>query len=137
MVVDLQPRRNKDRVTLEGDDLVGPKCPIGGLIKGGSVGLRNEHGVSNSTRIHTRAAESDLGTVSRGRGEHSAEVVVAVWQLLVCDGATHRIAKAKDLDFNSLTFGQAARKSYAVVGAFRAVCGSLQYDEDLHWSNSG
>lgn len=131
-----QLRGINGRVQLEGDDLVSPKCPVSGMIESGSVSFRNEHGVGKSARIHTRAAESDLGTVSGGRGEHSVEVVVAVWQLLICYGTTHRITEAEYFDFYSVTFRETSCKSYAVVGAFGAVRGSLQYDEDFHWSDS-
>jgi hypothetical protein len=51
---------------LEGDDLVGPECPVGELVEGGAAGAGEQLFFANAACVHAGATESDLGAAVEG-----------------------------------------------------------------------
>ena len=78
-----------------------------------------------------------IGAVVRGGGDHPVEVVVAVGELLAGDGATDGVPEAEDAHVDVVAFGEVAGEAQPVVGAFVAVGGALEDDEDVHDATGG
>jgi hypothetical protein len=93
------------RTTLEGDDLLGPKCPVGEFVEGGAAGAREELFFANAACVHAPATESDLGTAVEGGGEHPFEVVVAGGCLLAGERAGDGVREQEDANLFAVSFG--------------------------------
>lgn len=85
---------------------------------------------SDGTRVHARAAESDLRTPLDRASDDAFEVLVAVWCLLPGEPAADRVAE--DADLFAVALGERVCEPEAVVGALGPVRGVVEDDECLH-----
>jgi len=62
--------------------------------------------VADAARVHTAAAERDLGAATDCRGEHAFEVVVAVGGLLPGERAGDGVGEQEDPHLFAVAFGE-------------------------------
>jgi hypothetical protein len=91
---------------LEGDDLVGPECPVGEVLEAGAAGALDELILADGAGVHAAAAERNIRTAVDCGREHAFEVVVAVGSLLADERAGDCVGEQEDPDVFTVALGE-------------------------------